>query len=170
MLENASTRFSFLLATLQAERPMLFALLILAASIAFQSSIRADEPIKLALASTSTGTSTVFTNTFKLSERTSGTDTNSLKFSFNAGKTNLLANDSPGVTDNLKPTPTVIVIEKPKAPGLFSNQDSVGCFGFAGIEAGYGQAYDCDSIVLRGRNGTAWEETRYVFVKKVLKF
>ena len=34
----------------------------------------------------------------------------------------------------------------------------------------YGRTLMTDSIVLRGRNGTAMEETRYLFFKKVIKF
>jgi hypothetical protein len=63
-----------------------------------------------------------------------------------------------------------LVIQERSEAGPFSRQSGNGNFGFANIEAGFGQAYDNDSIVLRGRNGTAWEETRYVFFKKIVKF
>lgn len=56
------------------------------------------------------------------------------------------------------------------ATDLFSDQQGNGHFGFANFQAGYGQLYDSDSIVLRGRNGTSWEEPRYLFVKKVIRF
>lgn len=63
----------------------------------------------------------------------------------------------------------VVIQEKPET-GAFSDQSGNGSFGFANIEAGFGQAYENDSIILRGRNGTAWEDTRYFFLKKVVKF
>ncbi len=70
--------------------------------------------------------------------------------------------------------PLVAVAELTKRPraasGVFSGQPGNGNFGFANIEAGYGPAYDCDSVVLRGNNGTATEETRYLFFKKSVKF
>lgn len=67
---------------------------------------------------------------------------------------------------------TVFALEKADDDGidLFSDQVGNGHFGIANFQAGYGQVYDSDSIVLRGRNGTSWEEPRYLFVKKVIKF
>jgi hypothetical protein len=53
---------------------------------------------------------------------------------------------------------------------FFSNQLGDGNVGFFNLEAGYGQAYDRDSVVLRGRNGTGLEEPRYIFFKRIVKF
>lgn len=41
-----------------------------------------------------------------------------------------------------------------------------------GFEAGYGQAYDPESVSLslRRRNGATLEEPRYVFIKTCMKF
>ena len=137
--------------------------------------VRADEPVKLALVSTSTTSLVAITNAIKTTPKVEIpviTNAFSVSASRRADRAYLPARTLLSPSDDLQPsTPTVIVIKKnAAATGLFSDQGGNGSFGFANIQAGYGQAYDSDSIVLRGRNGTAWEETRYVFVKKVIKF
>jgi hypothetical protein len=38
------------------------------------------------------------------------------------------------------------------------------------LHAGYGAIFDDDSVITRGRNGTAWEETSFLFVKVSFRF
>jgi len=38
------------------------------------------------------------------------------------------------------------------------------------LQAGYGTIFDDDSVITRGRNGTAWEETSFLFVKASFRF
>ena len=114
------------------------------------------------------------TNTTTSAAKDSGLDTNSLTLSFKepASKASVPRNPALSLTDDLQSAArvTVVIKKNPESTGFFSDQGGNGSFGFSGIQAGYGQAYDSDSIVLRGRNGTAWEETRYFFLKKVVKF
>lgn len=130
-----------------------------------------NEPVKLAMASSNTTSST---NAVRVPTKFARTDTNSFSLSFQQPATSpaLPAATPARPADDAHSAVTVVVLKQdPRAStGLFSRQPGNGNFGFANIEAGYGQAYDCDSIVLRGRNGTTWEETRYIFFKKVVKF
>jgi len=159
---------------------LLTALLLVSLSASLCAS-RAEEPVKLALVSpnitsfaTSSPISVSLTNTIKPDTQNSSANTNSLSLSFKepASKTSTLLNPILSPTDDLQSAARVVVVIKknPEASGFFSGQSGNGSFGFSSIQAGYGQAYDSDSIVLRGRNGTAWEETRYFFFKKVVKF
>jgi len=134
-----------------------------------------EESVKLALATPAT----TITNTAKITPivpRTSSadTDTNSFLLSFKPqpASPSLPVSTVEYLADNAHALALVnVVIKKTSATtGMVSGQPGNGNFGFANFEAGYGQAYDCDSVLLRGRNGTAWEETRYVFFKKVVKF
>lgn len=139
-----------------------------------QSPSLADEPLKLALVSASGTALITVTNNARPSVKVISADTNSISLSLNplAARTNSSVSPLLHRAEELEPTipVTLVITKKPESPGLFSGQSTAGSFGLAGFEAGYGQAYDSDSIVLRGRNGTVWEETRYVFFKKVVKF
>ena len=169
---NVPRTSSSLHAKLGAELPR-FALLMLAAFGAVQASSLADEPLKLALVSASGTASITVTTNARSSVKVVSAGTNAISLSAKPSETNT---NSPANTgwhraEDSEPTiPVALVITKKPEPGLFSGPSSAGSFGLAGFEAGYGQAYDSDSIVLRGRNGTVWEETRYVFFKKVVKF
>ena len=162
---NVPKRFSFLRAKLRAERPGLIVLLMLATLAGLQCSIRADESV-----STNTPLVTT-TNSIALAALALNLDTNQLSISTNepasrfSGTTNQPFGDGPSSTASV-----IVVIQERSDSGRFSDQSGNGSFGFANIEAGFGQVYENDSIVMRGRNGTAWEETRYLFFKKVVKF
>lgn len=168
---NVPGRFSFLRAKLCAGSPKVIAVIVLVALAVGRWSSQADEPMKVALASPISHSST---NTSKIAIKPANSTTNSLSLSFrqhpgNSGLPSSLALPSAGIAPAIE---TVVVLTKKPvvSHGLFSGQPGNGNFGFANFEAGYGQAYDCDSILMRGRNGTTWEETRYVFVKKIVKF
>ena len=167
---KVSIGVSFFHARLCAERPRLIAALMLAALVVCHCSTRADEPAKLALASTNPSPSVPATNAVKPAVSAVPTsETNALTLAFIKP---VAVPSLPAVRpeDSKLAAPITVVIEKKATTGFFSGQSGNGSFGFANIEAGYGQAYDSDSIVLRGRNGTVWEETRYIFFKKVVKF
>jgi hypothetical protein len=170
-LGNVSDRFSFFRARLCAGSPRFIAALTLISLVIGQCSGKAEEPIKLALVSHSPAPST---NAVKVAAKVSTADTNSFSASFRQHPvtTSLPITAAGRSADNASTVvPVPELIKKRPAPGgLFSGQPGNGNFGFANIEAGYGQAYDCDSVVLRGHNGTAYEETRYIFFKKVVKF
>jgi hypothetical protein len=170
-LGNVSGRFSFLRASLCAGSPIVIVFLTLATLLIGQRLSQADEPVKLAMVSHST---TASTNATKAAPKATTTDTNSFSASFQQHPvtTSLPVATTVRPLDNPQPlVPVAALIKKRPAPaGLFSGQPGNGNFGFANIEAGYGQAYECDSVVLRGRNGTQYEETRYIFFKKVVKF
>jgi hypothetical protein len=172
-LGNISGGFSFLRASLCAGRPRFFVPVTLALSI-IGCVCQADEPVKLAMVSHSP-TSPASTNVTKVAAKPASPDTNSFSASF----THYTAKPAPNhLVDagalSLDSVPLVAVAELTRkrraSTGLFSGQPGNGNFGFANFQAGYGQAYDCDSVLLRGNNGTAWEETRYLFFKKVVKF
>ena len=170
-LENISSRSFPLHAKLRGERLNLIAL-VMAAGFAMCSRYAwADEPIKLPLTSTNTTDSVALTNSIEVASNAFSIQTNSFSLSVSqpvpngSGATNQLF-----VGELLSTAQMTLVIQERSEVGTFSRQSGNGSFGFANIEAGFGQAYDNDSIVLRGRNGTAWEETRYVFFKKVVKF
>lgn len=169
-LGNVSNGFSFLRASLCAGSPRFVLVLTLATLVIGQYSSRADEPVKLALASHVTTS----TNATKVSPKVTTTDTNSFSATFHPRPVTvtLPTTTTARPLDNAQPlVPVAILIKKQPAPsGIFSGQPGNGNFGFANFEAGYGQAYEPDSIVLRGRNGTQYEETRYLFFKKVVKF
>ncbi|MCU0785738.1 MAG: hypothetical protein MUF81_17185 [Verrucomicrobia bacterium] len=38
------------------------------------------------------------------------------------------------------------------------------------LQAGYGRIFDGDSVITRGRNGTAWEEASCLYVKVIFRF
>ena len=67
------------------------------------------------------------------------------------------------------PQKWLLVPRGPLQP-LLSGQTGNGNVGIMNFEAGYGQAYDRDSVVLHRRNGTGLEEPRYVFFKRIVKF
>jgi len=125
--------------------------------------------MKLAMATSGTVAST---NAVKLPAKITIADTNSLSASFTLKPVVLPTPAALRPNDSDYPAlPVVALIKKhPASAGLFSRQPGNGNFGFANIEAGYGQAYECDSVVLRGNNGTGIEETRYIFFKKVVRF
>jgi hypothetical protein len=132
----------------------------------------ADEPVKLAMATHST---TPFTNVAKVTAKATTPETNAFSASFRPTPTtaSFPAPVSEAATTDktyAAVAVTALVKKRPVPTGLFAGQSGNGNFGFANFEAGYGQAYDCDSVVLRGNNGTATEETRYIFLKKVVKF
>lgn len=169
---NVSGRFSFLRAELCAGSPRLIVVLTLAALVFGRDNCPADEPVKLAMATHATTSST---NAAKVTPKTTTAETNSFSASFRqppATASLPVTASGPATTDNNYSAVVVIALVKkrPAPTGLFAGQPGNGNFGFANIEAGYGQAYDCDSVVLRGNNGTATEETRYIFFKKVVKF
>jgi len=146
--------------------------LTLATLVLGQHNSPADEPVKLAMATHST---TPFTNVAKVTAKVTTTETNSFSASFRPLPATVslpVTASGPAATDNTYSAVavTALVKKRPVSTGLFAGQPGNGNFGFANIEAGYGQAYDCDSVVLRGNNGTAAEETRYIFFKKVVKF
>jgi hypothetical protein len=165
-------RFSLLPAKLRAERPGLIALLILPALVGLECSIRADESASPASVATNTAW-VVNTNSIGLAAQTSNVET----------QHDLIFTNQPAIASSTSPTTNqpsgaglpattsfIVVIQERSDPQRFSDQSGNGSFGFANIEAGFGQAYENDSILMRGRNGTAWEETRYFFLKKVVKF
>jgi len=129
----------------------------------------ADEPVKLAMV---TPVTTAATNAVKVTTKVTPTHTNSFSASFSQHPTirPTAAALRPADSDYSTVAVTALIKKHPTSTGLFSIQPGNGNFGFANIEAGYGQAYDCDSVVLRGNNGTPTEETRYIFFKKVVKF
>jgi hypothetical protein len=149
---------------------------MLAALAASRSSIWAEEPVRLALVSPVVNSSVSSTNIVKPAAKPSGKDTNSLSLAVSQPvekSTLVIGNALHPIGDmdmQSMSTVTLVIKKAPEPTGFFSDKTGNGSFGFANFQAGYGQAYDCDSIVLRGRNGTAWEETRYVFFKKVVKF
>lgn len=148
-----------------------FTVVILAILVAAPSATRADEPVKPL--STSTNTTSSVTNSINPAQAISVSQSNSVLISLSqpAGTTNVVGIANQPSADDLSATASVVVvIQKRSEVEALSTQSGKGSLGFANIEAGYGQVYDNDSIVLRGRNGTAWEETRYVFIKKVIKF
>lgn len=173
---NVPGRFSLFHAKLRAERPRLIVLLMLAALAASRASTWAEEPVRLALVSTAVTSSISSTNLVKPAAKPSIQETNSLSLAVSqpVEKSTLsIGNALHPISDSdvQSMASVALVIKKaPEPAGFFSDKTGNGSFGFANFQAGYGQAYDCDSIVLRGRNGTAWEETRYVFFKKVVKF
>jgi hypothetical protein len=63
-----------------------------------------------------------------------------------------------------------LLVPRGSLRSLFSGQTGNGNVGIMNFEAGYGQAYDPDAVILRQRNGTGLEEPRYVFFKRVVKF
>lgn len=63
-----------------------------------------------------------------------------------------------------------LLVSRGRLRSFFSGQAGNGNVGLMNFEAGYGQAYDPDSVVLRSRNGTGLEEPRYVFFKRIVKF
>jgi len=132
----------------------------------------ADEPVKCGLAaSTNTNSSVTVTNTIEAASNAPTVETNSVSISVIQPARSISGVTNRPLLDDLSSTASItLVIQKKSEAGTFSRQAGNGSFGFANIEAGFGQAYDSDSIVLRGRNGTAWEETRYVFFKKIVKF
>lgn len=170
---NVSDRFSFLYAKLHAVRPGVIARLMLATLAGFQCSMKADESVEFVSVSTNTA-SVVITNASKVVVQTANVETNQISISANqpasspsvSGSTNQPFGNDVESTASV----TLVIQEKSEDTGPFSEQSGNGSFGIANIEAGFGQAYESDSIVLRGRNGTAWEETRYFFFKKVVKF
>jgi len=166
-------RFSFLRAKLCAGSPGVIAVIIVTTLTVGQYCSHADEPVKLALASpTSVSTTISTTNTTKVVRQTSSPTTNLFSASFeHQPATPGLTTPPLGLANGTTDSTRVVLTRKPRVDsGLFSTQPGNGNFGFANFEAGYGPVYDCDSIVLRGRNGTTYEETRYIFVKKVVKF
>ena len=165
---NVFGRFSFLRARLCAGSPRLFVILTLAAPIISERA-GADEPVKLAMVTQET---TASTNTAKALIKVATPNTNSFTASFNQHSAAVPAATAlhPADSDSSPVTVAVLIKKRSESTGLFSGQPGNGNFGFANIEAGYGQAYDCDSAVLRGNNGTTMEETRYIFFKKVVKF
>lgn len=176
------SRFSSLRAKLCAGSPRLLTVLTAISLVIGRCCCSAaDETVKLALVSHGTATPT---NANKVSPKPvkvvkpaaadADSDTNTLTLSFD--QPSVSTSLSAATTDRASERPhspgvTVVHVKKRPAPGgLLTRQPGNGNFGFANIEAGYGQAYDADSVVLRGRNGTANEETRYLFFKKVVKF
>lgn len=132
----------------------------------------AGEPVQLALATTS-ASSHATTSTNKITPKIAKVGTNAFALSITQpAVTPALQAKTNCPTDGLLLSgPVTVLIEKePESGGWFSEQSGNGSFGIANLQTGYGQAYDCDSILLRGRNGTGWEETRYFFVKKVVRF
>lgn len=165
-----SGRFSFLRAKLCAGSPGVIAVIIVTTLAVGRCSSHADEPVKLALASPTTVSTT---NASKVVRQSSSPTTNLFSVSFKQQPaTPSRTAPALGLTEGTTTAATrVVLTQKPRVDsGLFSSQPGNGNFGFANFEAGYGPVYDCDSIVLRGRNGTTYEETRYLFVKKVVKF
>lgn len=63
-----------------------------------------------------------------------------------------------------------LLVSRSRLRSFFSGQAGNGNVGLMNFEAGYGQAYDPDSVILRQRNGTGLEEPRYVFFKRIVKF
>lgn len=168
---NVPSGFGLLRAKLCAGSPGLIVKLLLASLVIGQCAGHAEENVKLTSVAT---TETNSTNTLTTVPKMSVTETNFLSYSFlpQPAMTNLLATTTNFSKDDFSSVAAIFALEK-KIPGstsLFSEQPGNGNFGFANFQAGYGQAYDCDSVLLRGRNGTAWEEPRYLFVKKVVRF
>lgn len=127
------------------------------------------EPVKLAMVAPVATVSVVATNLHKVPVGESKPVTNSFSATVSPQPSPMAA----GLASTTAPIPLVAVAEltkKPRAEGWFGRQPGNGNFGIANLEAGYGQAYDCDSVVLRGNNGTDSEERRYFFFKKVVKF
>jgi hypothetical protein len=84
---------------------------------------------------------------------------------------------APAATEKPAPTaanPKSVISERPRRSGsifdLFSSSEPN--LAIKGIEAGYGQAYDAEtvSLSLRRRNGGTLEEPRYLFIKTCMKF
>ena len=163
--------FSLFRATLCAQSPRLIIQLLLASLVIGHSSGRAEETEKPA---SPVATLLMATNAAGVATEISAPATNSLSLSVQLQPvaTNSFATTTNRSLSDFSWTAVVIDLEKEDddTTGLFPDQPGNGHFGFANFQAGYGQAYDSDSIVLRGRNGTAWEEPRYIFVKKVIRF
>jgi hypothetical protein len=47
---------------------------------------------------------------------------------------------------------------------------SSGGLGFGKLQAGYGRIFTDDSVITRGRNGTAWEEGSCFYLKTSFRF
>ena len=136
----------------------------------------AGEPVKLALVSPSQTSSA---NPTRAVAKAAATDTNrtSLSFTQQVVNTSLPASTVGHSKDDtyLAHTHIALTKKRPAPPAgslaaFFSGLPGNGNFGMSNFEAGYGQAYNADSIVLRGRNGTAMEEPRYIFFKKIFRF
>lgn len=170
---NVSNSSSYLHSKLCVECPGLIALLLLSAFVISESLVRADGSANLVSVSTNTTPSVAVTNSINSISNTLILASNSLSISASQTVSTVSVSQSTNQSlDNDLPSmaSVTLVIEKKAEGGPFSGQSGNGSFGFANLEAGFGQAYENDSMVLRGRNGTAWEETRYVFLKKIVKF
>jgi hypothetical protein len=155
--------------------------LTLATLVVSQRSGEAGEPLQLALVSQNHPAIATpsTTNTVKSTTKAATIDTNSFTLSVSQRLVtpSLLSPAAERAPDNAGRALTFIALtKKPSTPpagslaALFNGLPGNGNFGFSNFEAGYGQAYEADSIILRGRNGTTLEEPRYIFFKKIVKF
>jgi len=150
--------------------PTLSSILMLVCVLAGHCTGRAEEnnPQPTVTLSDANSTNAIVT---AIAVPTAGTNVLSLSFQFSPAFTNMAqANTNRSIATDVALTVEEFVLEKKSPESLFSEQPGTGHLGFANFQAGYGQAFGSDSILLRGRNGTAWEETRYLFVKTVVRF
>lgn len=135
---------------------------------------KAADAIQLALVTPTTIASAASTNAVKLIFKPLGFTTNSLSLTASQAsvRPGLAVVHLRSLADDFSTNKSVRVVlqKKPEADDWFFEQGGDGSFGIAGIQAGYGRICDADSILLRGRNGTAWEDSSYIFFKKVVRF
>jgi hypothetical protein len=167
----------FLLTRLCAGGPVLALSLILFTWVSSPGICRAGDLASTLKTSLTVDSTNAPTNGVTVAETTLA-ETNTFTLSFTQRPIDFNLKGAPaqsGKTSRAASVGFVLTQRRPAAQGdwfgsFFFNQSGDGNVGFFNMEAGYGQAYDRDSVVLRGGNGTALEEPRYIFFKRIVKF